>query len=113
MFNWGCNIDGNIMNVVIDYANNLFFLYGQTKSKKIDFRECNLKDGVFSITIAPLNKPERKINFTFQNNILEWEDEADEFNVCLIGIVHPGFYIFGKEQNKQIKSPSQMNARGC
>ena len=98
MFNWTCEIDGNIINMVMDNANNLFVLCGQTKNKKIDFRECNLKDGVFSITITPLNKPKRKIDFTFQNNILEWEDEADEFNVCLIGIVRPGFYIFGKEQ---------------
>ena len=34
MFNLLCNIDGNIMDVVIDYANNLFFLCGQTKNKK-------------------------------------------------------------------------------
>lgn len=106
MFDWLCNTDGNIMNVVIDYANNLFFLYGQTKNKKIDFRECNLKDGVFSITIAPLNKPERKIDFTFQNNILEWEDEADEFNVCLIGIAHPGFYVYEKENKKTTEKNS-------
>lgn len=106
MFNLLCNIDGNIMDVVIDYANNLFFLCGQTKNKKIDFRECNLKDGVFSITIAPLNEPERKIDFTFQNNILEWEDDADEFNICLIGIVRPGFCIYGKENKKTTEKNS-------
>lgn len=106
MFNWTCEIDGSIINMFIDYANNLVLLYGQTKSKKIDFRECNLKDGIFSITIAPLNKPERKIDFTFHNNILEWEDDADEFNVCLIGIACPGFYIFGKENKKTTEKNS-------
>ena len=30
------------------------------------------EDGVFSITIAPLNEPERKIDFTFQNNNLHF-----------------------------------------
>lgn len=106
MFNWTCNIDGNTMNMVIDYAYNLFHLFGQTKNKRIDFGECNLKDCIFSIAIAPLNEPERKIDFTFQNNVLEWEDEADEFNLYLLGVARPGFYIFGKENKKTTEKNS-------
>lgn len=107
MFKWLCNIDGNIMNMIMDNANNLFHLFGQTKNKRIDFGECNLKECIFSIAIAPLNEPERKIDFTFQNNALEWEDEADEFNLYLLGVVRPGFYVHG-EENKRITEKNSV-----
>lgn len=99
------------MSMVIDYANCLVHLFGQTKNKRIDFGECNLKDCIFSIAIAPLNEPERKIDFTFQNNVLEWEDEADEFNLYLLGIARPGFYVYEKKTKEQPRKTRLFNCQ--
>ena len=42
----------------------------------------------------------------YENMKDEWGDDADEFNVCLIGIVRSGFYIYGKENKKTTEKNS-------
>ena len=68
-----------------------FFAYFVTKDKKVDFDNISIarikKENIITVTIIPTDNQKKKIDYRLLDDKIEWEDEADEFFIVIVGKV--------------------------
>lgn len=68
-----------------------FFAYFVTEDKKVNFSSLDFanikKENIFTVTIIPTDNQKKKIDYRLLDDKIEWEDEADEFFVVIVGKV--------------------------
>lgn len=68
-----------------------FFAYLKTKDKKVDFNSLNIarikKENIITVTVTLTDNQKKKIDYKLLDDKIEWEDEAAEFFVVIVGKV--------------------------
>ena len=85
------NIKGTKKYWVANTQLGCFFAYFVTKDKKVDFSGLDFatikKEDIFTVTIMPTDNQKKKIDYRLLDDKIEWEDEADEFFIVIVGKV--------------------------
>lgn len=85
------DIKGTKKYWVANTQSGCFFAYFVTKDKKVNFSSLDFanikKENIFTVTIMSTDNQKKKIDYRLLDDKIEWEYEADEFFIVIVGKV--------------------------